>query len=50
LRGRIAGAQLDERAPEEIAGRGDPGAALTSPARLLFERDQPTAFNGVWVG
>jgi hypothetical protein len=50
LRGTIIGLQLDESAAEEITGRGDPGAALSTPARLLLKCNQPAAFNGVLIG
>ena len=39
-------AKLDQRASVEIALGATPIPALASPARLLFERDQPVAFHG----
>ena len=50
LRGRIAGGELDEGASEEIAGRGDPMAALPALSRLLVERDQPVALAEGLIG
>jgi len=50
LRGGIAGAQIDDRAPIEIPGDRQPRPALPPPARLLVKRDQPIAFDGIGVG
>ena len=47
---RIASAQLDQRAAEEIARSRNPGAALASPACLLLERNQPATLNGIRIG
>jgi hypothetical protein len=49
-RGRVARAQLDQSASEKIPFGRDPGAALSSPARFLLERDQPVAFDQAFVG
>jgi len=45
-RRRVIRPELDERAPVEIAVGGDPLASLPAPARFLFERDEPFAFDG----
>src|SRR6185437_588406 len=47
---RVATAQPNERTAVEIAFRGNPNAALATPARLLVKRDEPVALGGLAVG
>jgi hypothetical protein len=50
LRWRIAALQLNQGAAVEISRRGNPRPSLAPPASLLFERDQPIAFDRAWLG
>ena len=50
LRGRVARLKLDQGAAVKIACGRKPGPSLPSPARLLVQRDQPVAFDGLAVG
>ncbi len=50
LRRWVGRAQLHERAAEEIAWRGKPGAALAALAGILRQSDEPIAFDGRFVG